>query len=547
MSGWSELVVLGVAGPTGAFFSTFKPLLLVVLLPPWLYAATWIHKDAQRVHSVQLMWNALALGSGALGVLLWVLLPWYLAGLLVYLALTAGVVGAYVFHRNARVVPEARVLTGEHIRSVLSRTKRQRVEVVQHLKLYNAEGKSEPAPTEEFPEQRRAYNVVQEFLNDVVKFRASRAELVPAGDATNVRFLIDGVQHKRPAVPREDAALAIDYLKQIAGLDPQEKRRPQTGSISMDVGAVRADMKVHADGTTHGQRLVLNVIQEMALTRLEDLGMSDEVRSRVEKLNAAEKGLLIVSSPRGNGLTSTLYSLLRKHDAFMQHLVTLEAAVTVELENITQETYRDQTELPAKLGSLLRRDPDVVVVDDCRQAQTAKLIADAAGGKNIILGVVAENTFVALARWVKTCGDRAIAVQNLHGITSQVLLRKLCPECRQAYRPPQAVLAKLNLPTGKIERFYRPPREPLTDEKGRPVVCSTCRGTGYLGRTAAFELLEMTDDIRQLVIADASLSQIKGACRKNKMLYLQEQALRKVIAGITSVEEVVRVSRRKQQ
>jgi type II secretory ATPase GspE/PulE/Tfp pilus assembly ATPase PilB-like protein len=306
-------------------------------------------------------------------------------------------------------------------------------------------------------------------------------------------------------------------------------------------------MKVRTDGTTHGQRLQLHVVQELARTRLEDLGMPDDLRGRLEKINAVEAGLIIVSAPPGNGLTSTLYSLLRKHDAFMQQLATLESVVTVELENITQQTYRDQTELTGQLGSLLRRDPDVVMLDGCKTPQTAKLICQAAGSKNFLLGMGAENSFVALAKWIKVCGDRPTAVAPLRAITCQVLLRALCPDCREAYRPPQALLAKLNLPADRIEHFYRPPTRQLTDEKGKPVVCPTCRGTGYRGRTAAFELLEMTEAIRELIVQDASLSQIKSACRKNKMLYLQEQALRKVIAGATSIEEVVRVSKSKQK
>ena len=152
---------------------------------------------------------------------------------------------------------------------------------------------------------------------------------------------------------------------------------------------------------------------------------------------------------------------------------------------------------------------------------------------------------MALARWIKLCGDRKAAVASLKAILCQVLLRKLCPQCREAYRPPQNVLAKLNLPADRIERFYRPPTKPLTDEKGKPIVCSNCRGTGYQGRTASFELMELTDDLRELIVGDASLGQIKAGCRKNKMLYLQEQSIRKVIAGITSIEEVVRVSKSK--
>jgi type II secretory ATPase GspE/PulE/Tfp pilus assembly ATPase PilB-like protein len=126
-----------------------------------------------------------------------------------------------------------------------------------------------------------------------------------------------------------------------------------------------------------------------------------------------------------------------------------------------------------------------------------------------------------------------------------MLLRKLCPACKEAFRPAKEMLVKLNLPAEKIDKFYRPPTKPQVDEKGNPVICPTCRGTGYMGRTAAFELLEFNDEIRQLVIQNAPLAQLKAACRKSRMLYLQEQALRKVIEGLTNIEEVIRVSKAK--
>ncbi len=543
----SDTIMLAGAPPSGAFFSTFKPVFLLILLPPWLWAATWIDKDTRRVHSVPLMWNGLTLGAGALGVLLWLLLPWYAAGVVVYLLLVGAVIGAYVLHRNKRVVPEAKVLTAEHLRSLFARTRQQRVEVVEHLKLYNAAGKPEPSPPDEDPAQREAYNLMQELLRNVVVFRASRAELVPAGEEMSVRFLIDGVYHKRSPLPRMEAEATIDYLKRIAGLNAQDKRKPQTGSVSLDMGPVRADIKVSTDGTTHGQRMRLHVLQELAQTRLEQLGMPEGLRARMEQINAADSGLIIVSGPGGNGVTSTLYSLLRKHDAFMKQLVTLESSITVELENITQAVYKDQTELTGRLASMLRRDPDVVMVDECRTPRTASLLCEAAAKKNILLGASAENSFVALARWIKVCGDRAKAVAPLRAITCQVLLRKLCQQCREAYSPPRDLLAKLNLPADRIKSFFRTPTQPLTDEKGKPTVCAVCHGTGYYGRAAAFELLEMTAEIRDLILQDAPLNQIKAACRKNKMLYLQEQALRKVIEGTTGIKEVVRVSKSRQR
>jgi len=535
------------AAPPGGYFSTVKILFTAALLLPWLYAATWISKDAVRVHTSQIMWSALVLASGALALLLLLLLPWYAVGLVLYVVAVAAVVGAYVGHRNKRVVPKARVLTSEHLRTVFASKKHRRVEVVQRLKLYDNLGRPVAPPEEEEPEKREVYNLTQNFLHNVVMFRASQVDLTPTGARTVVRFVVDGVVQQRPPADREEAERVIDFIKQLSGMDLEERRRPQHGKISVELGAVMVDITTLTAGTTHGQRLQMKIVQEVARTNLDDLGMPEDVRERLERLNAAPDGLIIVSGPRGNGVTSTMYSLLRRHDAFMKILASVEKSPTVDLENVTQQTYKDQTEMPGRLASLLRRDPDVVMVDRCDTAQAAALICDAAASKNLLLGSTADSAFKALARWVKVTGDPARAVAHLKAVTCQVLLRKLCPGCREGYRPARDLLAKLNLPGEKVDKFYRPPTKPLTDEKGNPVVCPTCRGTGYFGRTAAFELLEMNDEIRELIVRGAPLTAIKKACRKNRMLYLQEQALRKVMEGVTSIEEVIRVSKDKQK
>jgi len=541
------LPMLAAVPEPGGYFSTFKIFLMLVLMVPWLRAATWLNKDAVRVHTSQLTWSALTLGSGVLSLLIWLLLPWYVFGLAVYVLVVGSVIGTYIVVRNKRVVPQARVLTSEHLRTLFVPKKQRQVQVVERVKLYDKLGRPVFAPPEEAQEERENYNLVQKLLNDVVVFRASDVDLTTSGNRASLRYVVDGVLQDRPAPDRLEAERIIDFIKNLAGMDVQEKRRPQTGKISLEAGAVTLDGAVASAGTTHGRRLRLRIVQEAARTNLNDLGMPDDLRERLEKMNASPSGLIIVCGPRGNGVTSTLYSLLRRHDSFMFQLTTLEASPSVELENITANVYRDRMDLPGRLASVLRRDPDVVMVDRCDTAQTAELIWEAAGQKNILLGSTGESSFVALAKWVKLAGDnREEAMRVLKAVVCQVLLRKLCPNCKEAYRPARDLLSKLNLSAEKIDKFYRTPTEPLTDEKGKPIVCPTCRGTGYYGRTGAFELLEVTDEIRQLVCQDASLSRIKAVCRKNKMLYLQEQALRKVIEGVTSIEEVIRVSKTKQ-
>ncbi|KKM60038.1 hypothetical protein LCGC14_1545870 [marine sediment metagenome] len=498
-----------------AYFSTFKIIVILLLLFPWLYAATWMNRDTARVHTIGVFWCGIVLGAGAAGVLAALLVPHFAVGLPLYLVLTGGTIGTYVVYRNKRVVPEARVLTVEHIKAVLSRGGAHTVEVVQHLKLYDSDGRAVNPPDEGSPEQRQGYNGAQELLRDVLMLRASEVGLSPTGPQTGVKFVVDGVLQKRPSLDHEQAEMLIDFVKEMAGMNVEDKRRPQTGHISLDMGAVRLDVRVSAAGTTHGQQLQLRVLQEAVQTRLEELGMPESLQTRLVEINAADHGLIIVSGPRRNGATSTLYSLLRQHDAFLKQLVTLESSQGVELENITQNAYADRADLAGKLASVLRLDPNVVMVDKCDTPQAAEQICQGARVKNLLLGCVADNAFQALAKWVKVCGgDRKKALEPLRAVTCQKLLRKICPACREAYRPGKDMLAKLNLPAEKIKEFYRPPTKPLTDEKGKPYTCPTCQGTGYMGRTATFELLELNDEVRDLILSDAPVSQIKAECRK---------------------------------
>jgi len=538
--------ILASLPPVGVYLSPFKTIVLLIFVVPWLYFSPWVQRDARSLHVNELFWGGGVLAAGALGFLIWLVVPVFLIGMLLYLVIVSAAMGTYVIYRNGRVGESAKVLTGNHFRRIFTRRKAATIDVTQLVKLYDCHERIvlPPNSAQAPPELLEAYNHVQQLLREIIWRRASRVDLSPTGQQTRVRFEIDGVVTERPPLRLADSEAIIQYLKLPAGMDVQEHRRPQQGKISVDLveGQHRGDLIVSAAGSTGGQRIQLSVIGETAKTDLEALGMSDEMLQQVQTMNRAEHGVIIVSGRLKSGVTSTLYSLLRQNDAFMYQLVSLEKEIVIDLENITQHPYADKSKLPDALASLLRRDPDVIMLDNCNDKSTASQVCEASGRKNFLVGIQANDAFTALAKWVKVCPGAAEAMKNLHGVLCQILLRKLCPSCREAYRPDPQLLAKANIPADKIEYFYRPPSKTLVDEHGNPRICPTCQGSGYVGRTAAFELLVVTDELRQLVAGNASLAQIKAACRKNKMLYLQEQALRKVINGTTSIQEVIRVT-----
>ncbi len=545
----AELSAAGLVGQIpepGGYMAAWKIVVMLIFITPWLAICPWVPKDAEYVRSPKTMWSAMVVGLGALGVLMWLLIPIYVVGMLAYVLLAAGGLMAYALHRNAKVPAEERVLTGEHLSSIFSGGSKgkqaRQPEVTSYVRLYSSTGHPVHPPQDVPPDDPAvsAYNLAQDFLFNIAWRRASQAELLPTGSDTRMRLTIDGVVNEHGSISPGEGEGLIQFIKTIAGMDPEDRRRPQEGKIAVDYQNEHLEIDTSSAGTTSGQRMKLRVAGEVVQTRLDELGMADDVRNRLAELSEAGSGVIICSGRPGSGVTSTLYSLLRAQDAFIKQLVTLEAKKEVDLENVTQNTYAQAGEQAGKLASMIRRDPDVVMVDRPRDEKAAQTILEGAEEKFFLVGMPASDTFSALAKWVKVSGGTE-AVKPLRAVTCQMLVRKLCPDCKEAYRPDPQMLAKANIPAQKVSQFYRPRTTPMTDEKGNPITCMTCQGSGYVGRTAVFEMLEVTDELSQLIQSGASLSQIKAAARKNKMLYLQEQALRKVIQGETSIQEVLRV------
>jgi type II secretory ATPase GspE/PulE/Tfp pilus assembly ATPase PilB-like protein len=184
------------------------------------------------------------------------------------------------------------------------------------------------------------------------------------------------------------------------------------------------------------------------------------------------------------------------------------------------------------------------MVGECEDRETAMVATRAAAGdRKIYMGIHAKDSFEAIGKYVTLLNDNRLAATALLGVLNQRLIRILCEDCREAFEPDPATLKKLNLPADKIEQFYRPPSEPKKDRRGREVACPRCQGTGYVGRTAIFELLTVDAPIRKLIVEGAPTNRIKAQCRKNKMYYLQEEGLLKVIDGTTSMNEILRCLR----
>lgn len=543
------ILAAGVPEGTG-YVSLFKLGIAVVLLFAWAYAAQWVDRDTDVVKAKREQWNLIVLSGGLVGYLAYFVGPWsgslFWVGTAFWFLITGGAILAYIVHRNGRVVPELRVFTLGHLKRLVSRgEKATSSEKGLRVRVVDAAGKFVEAPRD--ADEGKAFDLAQDFLYDVLWKRAADAEMVQGKDGYRVVYRIDGVAVERPeAIAVEDAERMIKYFKKIGGLNIDEVRRPQTGKLTASLLSQTSDSKaeVRTSGTTAGEKLSLHVQGGLVLMRVPDLGMHPARQEALKPCFGKSTGLIIVSSPSKHGLTTTQYAILRSHDAYMNNIHALERKKLVDLDNITQQIYEGSNtdvNYARMLQSVLRREPDIVMVGECEDRETAKIATRAAGDdRKIYLGLPAKDAFDALGKYLNYVEDNALAGKALLAITNQRLVRLLCKDCKEAFQPDAETLKKLNLPADKIERFYRPPTEPKLNKRGKEIICPTCQGTGYVGRTGVFEVLIVDPMVSKLIAEGAGIDKIKSQCRKNKMYYLQEEALLKVIDGTTSMNEVLR-------
>jgi len=357
-----------------------KIAVVLVLFVLWCYLCQWVDRDTDVVKTKRERWNLIVLTGGIAGLLVLLLPPWsgasYFIGLSFWIVLAGASALAYVFHRNGRVVPDARVLTWNHFKGLMARVKGDKESAKSdkglRIQLADFEGKTVRQP--EDLQERQSFDAVQDFVFDVLWRRSSIADVLLTPERTRVFFKIDGVVAEQPqqAAPPDHGDRLLRYLKRLAGLNPDERRRPQKGRLKagllgdVDLGF----LEVQTSGSTQGERLRLRVQTSAQLLRLGDLGLAPPRAEIVKELIKAPHGVMLFSGPPESGVTTTQYAVLREHDAFMQNIYTLERRPLLELDNITQHTYKGEGEegvsYARMLQTVLRREPDITMVGECR-------------------------------------------------------------------------------------------------------------------------------------------------------------------------------------
>lgn len=541
--GFSDL--LAQLPETTVYISVGKLVAQLALFSIWLLFAQWVDKDAVVVNTWRVPWNLATLGAGVPAILLMLLIPNFWIGLACFFVITAVELTIYIIHRNGLVTEDTVVFTPSHISRIMSQgfgRKQKLREVKERVKLKGADRKSVAIPTE--PVERDQYAATQELLFDALWRRASFVNMVPAGQATKVTYEIDGMTVDREGMARPDGDAVLGYLKKLAGLNLEERRKPQIGTFSAAVGETSLQIEVHTGGSTVGEKLMLRAIGVEAGFKTPDLGFTPEQLAALQELIHTPKGVVIFSGPAKSGLSTTVYSVVRTHDAFLNNIQTVEFRKEYTLDNVTQHVFKpaeDKT-FAKELQRIVRTDPDMIVVPEFRDADAAPIACHAADHKQkVYVALAGDDCYDALKTWLTMVNDKALLASSLLAVFNQRLVRKLCNECKQAYKPPPAQLQKANLPQDKV--FYRPPDQQF-DKHGNPIVCQNCHGTGYVGRTAIFEILLIDDGLRDVIKRGGTVADIKSYDAKRGAGGLQQQALSKVLDGTTSIQEVIRVTRK---
>lgn len=379
--------------------------------------------------------------------------------------------------------------------------------------------------------------MVNQLISRVIDLRASDIHLEPFEAGLHVRYRVDGVLLNPEVADGALAAAVTSRIKLLAHLNIAERRLPQDGRIKTRVKGHEIDLRVSTLPTVHGESVVMRVLDRASIKlNLEDMGFSPDTLTRYRGLIERPHGILLVTGPTGSGKTTTLYASLSKLDANALKILTVEDPVEYQLEGVNQVQVLSQIGMTFAnaLRSILRQDPDIIMIGEMRDTETAQIAVQSALTGHLVLSTLHTNTAAGAIIRLEDMGiERYLITSTVNGVLSQRLIRRLCPHCKQATELPESALQATGL-----KRWMPQGRSLVFEARG----CAECKQTGYLGRTSVHELFVMNEALHRAILSGADTTALHSTARHEGMLTLYEDGLRKVAAGVTSLEEVIRVT-----
>jgi len=388
-----------------------------------------------------------------------------------------------------------------------------------------------------------AFELFQDMLVFAVPRGADRIDMTV--DAEKAKFIvrIDGVRVAQPAPDRELCVQLIDYLKENAGMDLNERRRKQTGKLGVEVeGYDHHEIKLTTMGSTRALQLTIDFdLEDTHKIEIDDLGLMPRQKQAIEEMLSGELNKVVIfASPSGAGTTTSMYAMMNRHDPYTSSVMAFEKHSPFQMEGVNHNLFKEgatSEQLTEQFASLLRSDPNVMMVEQLATPEMGKLIAQHAEDTRFYIALPAKDTLAALKLWIKIVGDQRLAAESLGMIVSQRLTRRLCLTCRAPYHPDAAAMKKLNMKKDDATHLYKASGKVVV--KDEQSTCQDCHGMGYRGRVGVFEVMPVDQQARAL-IASGEGERLRAHLRKQHMVYLQEAALAKVVEGVSDIKEVTR-------
>ncbi len=391
-----------------------------------------------------------------------------------------------------------------------------------------AEQGLEPRKLEELASEAPVVRWVNQMIIRAVRERASDIHIEPTREGLRVRFRIDGILH--PIVsPKKALQLAVvSRIKIMSRMNIAEKRVPQDGRYGAIVDGREIDFRVSTFPTTYGEKVVMRILDRMRLLSLDELGLVEESYETLREMIAKPHGVILITGPTGSGKSTTLYAILNEIRSTDKNIITIEDPVEYDIDDICQSQVNERAGYTYLVGlrHILRQDPDVIMIGEIRDAETAGVAIRAALTGQLVFSTIHTNDAPGtVTRLIDMGIEPFLVASGLEGVVAQRLVRRICPKCKVPYDPPAKMLEEFELPPGT--KFY----------KGKG--CEHCRNTGYRGRIGIFEVMKLNDRIRELVVTRPPTSAIRALAREFGMKTLWEDGMRKVLNGVTTIEEVM--------
>ncbi|MDO4276903.1 MAG: ATPase, T2SS/T4P/T4SS family [Eubacteriales bacterium] len=376
--------------------------------------------------------------------------------------------------------------------------------------------------------------LVRSLLEQAIRQRASDIHIEALENNVRVRYRIDGALFEKMVYDNSLLPAISTRIKIMGGMDISEKRKPQDGRMTVMVDRQEYDIRISSIPTVHGEKLVMRISSKLSLTKnKKELGLAPDELARFDHMLSNPYGIIFVTGPTGSGKSTTLYTALTELNKEAVNIVTVEDPVEADIEGINQIQVNTKVDLTfaSALRSILRQDPDIIMIGEIRDPETASIAVQASITGHLVVSTLHTNNAVGTLNRMADMGvERYLIADSVVGVIAQRLVRKLCPHCREK-RPATAEEKHLmKLPEDQETEIYV------------PVGCDLCNHTGYFGRTGVFEIMEVNDEIRKLIAENGTTEELIIAARNSGMRTLRENGIKDVLDGVTSFEEMIKAS-----